>query len=163
MPAVLVDLRYISRLLATRASVTNLVPKRFKVFKMVAGGACVALFVKFPALLFMVSRKAREPGVSDTENRAKREEDYPPFLLLFWLSFVKPYFNIFFIPIWTLREARNGHISSLQFDGQFNRLGCERLRGILGIGKIPNWGWYIFSDLREVGPGTCFFFYRIVF
>lgn len=69
----------------------------------------------------------------------------------------------FFIPIWTLREARNGHISSLQFDGQFNRLGWERLRGILGIGKIPNWGWYIFSDLREVGPGTCFFFYRIVF
>lgn len=95
MPAVLVDLRYISRLLATRASVTNLVPKRFKVFKMVAGGACVALFVKFPALLFMVSRKAREPGVSDTENRAKREEDYPLFLLLFRLSFVKPYFNIF--------------------------------------------------------------------
>ena len=131
MPAVLVDLRYISRLLATRASVTNLVPKRFtnlvpkrfKVFKMAAGGACVAHFVKFPALLFMVSRKAREPGVSDTENRAKREEDYPPFLLLFRLSFVKPYFNIFFIPIWTLREARNGHISSLQFDGQFNRLG----------------------------------------
>lgn len=77
MPAVLVDLRYISRLLATRASVTNLVPKRFKVFKMAAGGACVALFVKFPALLFMVSRKAREPGVSDTENGAKREEDYP--------------------------------------------------------------------------------------
>ena len=94
MPAVLVDLRYISRLLATRASVTNLVPKRFKVFKMVAGGACVALFVKFPALLFMVSRKAREPDVSDTENRAKREEDYPLFLLLFRLSFVKPYFNI---------------------------------------------------------------------
>ena len=102
MPAVLVDLRYISRLLATRASVTNLVPKRFKVFKMAAGGACVAHFVTFPALLFMVSRKAREPGVSDTENRAKIEEDYPPFLLLFRLSFVKPYFNIFFIPIWTL-------------------------------------------------------------
>ena len=95
MPAVLADLRYISRLLATRASVTNLVPKRFKVFKMAAGGTCVALFVKFPALLFMVSRNAREPGVSDTENRAKREEDYPLFLLLFRLSFVKPYFNIF--------------------------------------------------------------------
>ena len=86
-------------------------------------GPCVARFVKFPALLFMMSRKAREPGVSDTENRAKGKEDYPPFLLLFRLSFVKPYFNIFFIPIWTLREDRNGHISSLQFDGQFNRLG----------------------------------------
>ena len=139
MPAVLFDLRYISRLFATRTSVTNLVPKRFKVFKMAAGRACVAHFVKFPALLFMVSRKAREPGVSDTENRAKIEEDYPPFLLLFRLSFVKPYFNIFFIPIWTLWEARNGH---RQFDGQ---LTDWAKRG---------WGEFWVSVKYQAGVGT---------
>lgn len=51
MPAVLVDLRYISRLFATRASVTNLVPKRFKVFKMAAGGAMRGALCEIPRTL----------------------------------------------------------------------------------------------------------------
>lgn len=63
--------------------VINFVFKCFKVFKMVVGGVCVVFFVKFFVFLFMVSRKVRELGVLDMENRVKREEDYFLFLLLF--------------------------------------------------------------------------------